>query len=129
MAIVVPKKQLEVIYDKILVRKDTKEKIAGGIILPEGTAKGDDVDGGLVIAVGKGYPIFGGGGVQDDFEPWKKTMSAMSFVPMSVKVGDYVMFLKKMFVEVSVDGDKYMVGPEGGIAMIVREELWPKSEG
>ncbi len=72
-----------------------------GIVLPE-TAEKEKPTRGKVLAVGPG-----------------KTNDKGERVPMSVKVGDMVLFKKYGPDEVELDGKKYLVGDEDDILAII----------
>ena len=82
--------------DRVLVAPAAAEqKTAGGIIIPD-TAK-EKPQKGQVIAVGNGKP--------DE--------------PMTVKVGDTVLYGKYSGTELSVDGNDYLIMKESDIFAIV----------
>ena len=72
-----------------------------GIVLPD-TAEKEKPTRGKVLAVGPG-----------------KTNDKGERVPMSVKVGDMVLFKKYGPDEVELDGKKYLVGDEDDILAII----------
>lgn len=87
--------------DRVLVRPQVGETTtAFGIIIPD-TAK-EKPETGVVVAVG----------------PGKKTDSG-TVLPMSVKVGDKVMFSKYGFDEVKVAGVEYYLISEANILAIL----------
>ena len=82
--------------DRVLVAPAAAEqKTAGGIIIPD-TAK-EKPQKGQIIAVGNGKP--------DE--------------PMTVKVGDTVLYGKYSGTELSVDGNDYLIMKESDIFAIV----------
>lgn len=72
-----------------------------GIVLPE-TAEKERPTRGRVIAVGPG-----------------KRNEKGEVIPMSVKVGDVVLFKKYGPDEIEIDGKKYLVGEEDDILAII----------
>jgi chaperonin GroES len=72
-----------------------------GIVLPE-TAEKERPTRGKVIAVGPG-----------------KRNEKGEIIPMSVKVGDVVLFKKYGPDEIEIDGKKYLVGEEEDILAII----------
>ena len=89
------------LYDRILVKRiETKEQVRGGIIIPD-TAK-EKPQRGKVIAVGTGR-------VSDDGK----------VTPLSVKVGDNVLYGKYSGTELSLDGKDYMIMRESDIYAIL----------
>lgn len=82
--------------DRVLVEPvAAEEKTAGGIIIPD-TAK-EKPQKGTVVAVGNGK--------KDE--------------PLSVKVGDVVLYGKYSGTEVSIDGKNYLIMREDDIYMVV----------
>ena len=85
------------LHDRVLVKRlEEKEVKKGGIIIPD-TAKEKPQEGEL-IAVGPGK-------VTDDGK----------LQPMSVKVGDKILFGKYSGSEVKLDGEEYLIMHEGDI--------------
>lgn len=83
--------------DRVVVKPFAKEEVsASGIIIPD-TAKQDKPERGTVIAVGPGR--------YDDGD----------LLPMSLKVGDIVLFSKYGYAEVKVDEQEYIIIPESDI--------------
>jgi len=82
--------------DRVLVEPDPAEtKTSGGIIIPD-TAKEKPMRG-KIIAVGNGKP--------DE--------------PMTVKVGDTVLYGKYAGTELSIDGNDYLIMKESDIYAII----------
>ena len=89
------------LYDRIVVRrKENKEQVRGGIIIPD-SAKEKPQEG-KVLAVGKGT-------VNED---GKKT-------PLDVKAGDRVLFGKYSGSEVTLDGKEYVIMKEEDVLGIL----------
>lgn len=87
--------------ENILIKRVEEEnKTAGGIILPD-TAKEKPSEG-TVMAVGEGRVTTDG-----------------RVLPMSVKVGDVVLFSKWTGTEVKVDGEPCLIIKEGDILAII----------
>ena len=87
--------------DNVLIRRvEAKEKTAGGLILPE-SAK-DKPQEAEVIAVGPG-----------------RTNKDGSKVPMTVNVGDLVLFKKYSTTDVKLDGDEFLILKESDILAVV----------
>ena len=81
------------------IKEDKATK--SGIVLPD-TAEKEKPVLGLVVAVGPG-----------------KVSEKGDVLPMSVKVGDKVLFKKYGPDELEVDGKKYLVGEEADILAII----------
>ena len=91
------------LHDRVLVnRLEENTKTAGGIIIPD-TAKEKPSEG-LVEAVGDGFRAEDG-----------------KIVPMTVKVGDKVLFGKWSGTEVKLNGEERLIMKEADILGIVEE--------
>lgn len=96
------KTKIQPLSDKVLVKPlDAEAVTASGILLPA-TAQEKPMQG-EVIAVGPG-----------------KRLESGEVAPMSVKVGDKVLFTKYSPDEVEVDGEEYLVIDEDKILAIVK---------
>lgn len=87
------------LYDRIAVEPIQEEKTQGGIIIPD-TAK-DKPSKGKVVAVGEGYRSDDG-----------------SIHPLTVKIGDVVMYAKWGGSEVKVNDKDLMIMKESDILAI-----------
>lgn len=93
---------LNPLADRVIVKPtEAEEKTKGGIILPD-TAKEKPIEGTIVAA--------GPGRISDD----GKT------IPMTVKVGDKVLYGKYSGTEVTVDGEEYLIMRESDIFAIIK---------
>lgn len=91
------KLKLQPLADRVLVQSDiAEEKSKGGIIIPD-TAK-ESPQKGVVLAVGKGK--------KDD--------------PMTVQVGDSVLYGKYSGTEITVEGVEALIMKESDIFGIIR---------
>ena len=93
--------------DRVLVKpftqEDTHKTTSFGIIIPDTSSK-EKPEQGTVVAVG----------------PGKKNEDGR-VVPMSVKVGDKVMFSKYGFDEIKVNGVEYFIVSESSILAVLSE--------
>ena len=79
------------LHDRILIKRiEEKETLKGGIIIPD-TAKEKPQEG-QVIAVGNG----------------KKTEDG-KVIPLDVKVGDRILFVKYSGTEIKIDEQEYLI--------------------
>ena len=87
------------IGDRVLVKPEELEdtKSPGGIIIPD-TAQKEKPERGVVVAVGPG-----------------KHGDDNHVIPVSVKVGDKVMFSRYGFDEIKIDGVEYYIVTESNI--------------
>lgn len=95
--------KIQPLADRVIVKPGKpEEKTKGGIILPD-TAKEKPIEG-TVVAVG----------------PGKYSESDGKIIPMTVKVGDKVLYGKYSGTEVTVDGEEYLIMRENDIFGIVK---------
>lgn len=112
------RKELIVVGDRVLVKPEEGEsRTKLGLVLPAGAVEKEDVRGGIVVALGPGTPL---PPPQDDSEPWKKPTETARYLPMQVEIGDFALFFRKAAMEISFDGDPYLVVPHAAILVIVR---------
>jgi chaperonin GroES len=89
------------LHDRIIVKRlEEEEKTKGGIIIPD-TAKEKPIEG-KVIAVGDGK-------IKED---GKK-------IPMEIKKGDRVLFVKYAGTEIKIDGEEHLMMKEDDILAII----------
>lgn len=90
------------LHDKVLIDPQVvDEKTASGIIIPD-TVDKEKPEQGTVVAVGDGA-----------YDDGKK-------VPMTVKVGDTVLFSKYGYDEVKIDDTEYYIIEESKILAIIK---------
>ena len=96
--------KIEPLYDKVVIKPlDEEEVTASGIVLPDTVDKEKPMQG-KVIAVGPG-----------------KRLDSGTVAPVSVKVGDKVLFTKYAPDEIEIDKEEYLVMEEDKILGIVRD--------
>ena len=94
--------KIKPIHTNVVIKPATAEEVtASGIVLPD-TVDKERPEKGEVLAVGEG-----------------KLLDDGKRAPMSVKVGDTVMFKKYSPDELKVDGEDYLVISEGDILAII----------
>lgn len=92
------------LFDRVVIKPLTQEEVtASGIVLPDTVDKEKPMQG-EVIAVGPG-----------------KRMDNGTIAPMTVKVGDTVLFTKYAPDEVEIDDEEYLVIEEDKILGIVKK--------
>lgn len=90
------------IHTNVVIKPKTQEEVTkSGIVLPD-TMDKDRPEQGEVVAVGEG-----------------KLLKDGSRAPMSVKVGDTVMFKKYSPDEIKIDGEDLLVISEGDVLAIL----------
>ncbi len=93
---------LQPLSDRVIVKpQEAKEQTKSGLYLPD-TAKEKPIEG-EIVAVGPG-----------------KSTDDGKVVPMTVKVGDKVLYGKYSGTEVSVEGTEYLIMRESDIFAIVK---------
>lgn len=93
---------LKPLSDYLIIKPADEESVtASGIVLPDTTDK-EKPERGEVVAMGPG-----------------KRQDNGDLAPMSVKVGDVVMFKKYAPDEIKVDGQEYLVIRESDVMLIV----------
>lgn len=91
------------LHDRVLVKRIEEEtRTQGGIIIPD-TAKEKPIKG-EVIAVGEGRVLDNG-----------------QKVPVSVKVGDKVIFSKYAGTEIKIEGEEHLIMREDDILGVIEE--------
>jgi len=57
-------------------------------------------------------------------EPWRQVTGAreMRFLPMQARTGDFALFFRKASVEITFEGESYLVVPQAAILALVRDE-------
>ncbi len=95
--------KIQPLHDKVVIKPlSEKEVTASGIVLPDSATQEKPMEG-EVVAIGAG-----------------KRTDTGTVLPMSVKVGDKVLFTKYAPDEVEVDGEEYLVIDEDKILAIVQ---------
>lgn len=89
--------------DRVIVKPaQAEEKTKGGIILPD-TAKEKPIEG-SIVAVG----------------PGRFSENEGKVIPMTVKVGDKVLYGKYSGTEVAIEGEEYLIMRESDIFGILK---------
>lgn len=117
-------KQLIVVGDRVLVKvEDGDERTKVGLYLPPTAVDTQAVQGGTIVATGPGLPLPDLGSAPDD-EPWRVGAGSREtrFVPMQARAGDYALFFRKAAVEITFEGERYLVVPQAAVLALVRDE-------
>ena len=114
---------IKMLSDRVLVKpEEGEERSKVGHYLPSTALDSQAVQGGRIVATGPGTPMpdFGGDNFDD---PWRldSRRSGLRFVPMQARDGDYALFFRKASVEITFDGERYLVVPQAAILALVRE--------
>jgi co-chaperonin GroES (HSP10) len=114
-------KQLLVVGDRVLVRlEEGEERTNVGLYLPPTAVDNQAVQGGTIVATGPGLPMPSPD--TNIYEPWRTTSRETRFIPMQARSGDYALFFRKAAVEITFEGDRYLVVPQAAILALVRED-------
>ncbi len=113
-------RDMYVVGDRVLIEPETGEKTTEvGLILPANAVAKEAVQSGTVVAVGPGTALPPPS--EDIEEPWKEPLRSGRFIPMEVRVGDYVTFFRKAAIEISVERNNYLVVPQHAVLVLMRE--------
>jgi co-chaperonin GroES (HSP10) len=114
-------KRLIVVGDRVLVKaEDGEERTTVGLYLPPSAVDSQAVQGGAIVATGPGLPMPDLAEGAD--EPWRRGPARETrYVPMQAREGDYALFFRKAAVEITFDGERYLVVPQTAILALVRE--------
>ncbi|MCR4338467.1 MAG: co-chaperone GroES family protein [Gemmatimonadaceae bacterium] len=113
-------KRLIVVGDRVLVKiEDGEDRTKVGLYLPPTAIDSQAVQGGTIIATGPGLPM--PDLADSNEEPWRVAMRETRFVPMQARTGDYALFFRKAAVEITFDGDRFLVVPQTAILALVRD--------
>lgn len=116
-------KRLIVVGDRVLVKvEEGEERTKVGLYLPSTAIDSQAVQGGSIIATGPGLPMPDLADASE--EPWRFGHSAREtrFVPMQARTGDFALFFRKASVEITFEGERFLVVPQSAILALVRED-------
>lgn len=117
-----PPKRLLVVGDRVLITpEEGEDRTRVGLYLPATAIDTQQVQSGLVVAVGPGEPVADLGAF--DEEPWKVERRETRRGAMQTRVGDHAIFFRKAAVEISFEEKKYLVVPQAAILVLVRDDL------
>ena len=120
-------KELLVVGDRVLIRvEDGEERSKVGLYLPATAVDSQAVQGGTIVATGPGQPL---PSVEEHLdEPWRIVGSKDTrYVPMQARVGDYALFFRKAAVEITFEGERFLVVPQAALLALSRKPA-PKDE-
>jgi chaperonin GroES len=121
-------KELIVVGDRVLVAiEEGEERSKVGLYLPPTAVDNQAVQGGRIAATGPGLPMPDLGSADNSDEPWRLGTGAreMRFLPMQARAGDYALFFRKAAVEITFEGERYLVVPQAAILALVRDAEEP----
>lgn len=110
---------IRVIGDRVLILPEAgQQRTSAGLYLPPTVTDRDNVQGGVVVAVGPGTPL--PDPEAGEGEPWKADRRGPRHLPMEVEIGDYALYLKKAAIEIKLRETRYMIVPLGGLLLLER---------
>lgn len=113
-------KELIVVGDRVLVKvEEGEERTNVGLYLPPTAIDNQAVQGGTIVATGPGQPMPSPDTLSD--EPWRVPTNETRYVPMQARRGDYALFFRKAAVEITFEGERFLVVPQAAILALVRE--------
>ena len=116
-----PSKKLVVMGDRVLiVPQEGEERTTVGLYLPATAVERQAVQSGKIVAVGPGTPM--AEPTTLDEEPWRIAKSESKFMPMQAEVGDFAIFFRKASVEITFEGERYLVVPQAAILVLVQSK-------
>lgn len=117
-----PPRQLHVVGDRVLVRpEEGEDRTRVGLYLPATAVDSQQVQSGLILAVGPGQPVADLSSFDD--EPWKVERREVPHRQMQARVGDVAIFFRKAAVEITFEEKRYLVVPQAAILVLVRDDL------
>ena len=107
--------------DRVLIQpEEGEDRTKVGLYLPATAVDSQAVQGGTVLATGPGNALSVPNEV--DEEPWKMGAPEPRYVPLQARIGDYAIFFRRAAVEITFEGDRYLVVPQAAILTLVRDE-------
>ncbi len=114
-----PSKKLVVMGDRVLVKpQEGEERTSVGLYLPPTAVDRQAVQSGRIVAVGPGTPMAEPTALNE--EPWRIAQTGTRFVPMQAEVDDFAIFFRKAAVEITFEGNSYLVVPQAAILVLIR---------
>ncbi len=114
------RKRLIVVGDRVLIQpEEGEDRTKVGLYLPATAVDSQAVQGGTVVATGPGTPV--SAPTELDEEPWKIGAAEPRYMPLQAKLGDYAIFFRRAAVEITFEGDRYLVVPQAAILTLVRD--------
>lgn len=117
------RKRLIVVGDRVLIQpEEGEDRTKVGLYLPQTAVDTQAVQGGTVLTTGPGNAV--SAPTELDEEPWKigGGTGEPRYVPLQAREGDYAIFFRRAAVEISFEGERYLVVPQAAILALVRDE-------
>ena len=114
------KKRLIVVGDRVLIQpEEGEDRTKVGLYLPQTAMDNQAVQGGKVVATGPGNAMSSPTELSD--EPWKIGSQEPRYVPLQAQLGDYAIFFRRAAVEITFEGERFLVVPQAAILALSRE--------
>jgi len=114
-------RKLVVVGDRVLITpEDPNETTKSGLFLPPGVQEKEKIQGGFVVKTGPGYAI---PNPNFEDEPWSTSKEAIKYVPLQAEEGDYAIFMRSQGIEIEFENESYIIVPQSGILLLVRNEV------
>lgn len=113
-------KKIILIGDRVLIKpQEESQRSPGGLLLPQGMERQDELYSGYVLKVGPGYPI---PAIRDENEMWKEKNETIQYVPLQPQPGDLAVYVQKRAYEMIFNKEKYIIVPHSALILLIREE-------
>ena len=119
-------KRLIVVGDRVLVKVEEQDRTNVGLYLPPSALESQQVQGGRIIATGPGLPM--PDLAENPDEPWRTGARETRYLPMQARRGDFALVFRKAAVEITFEGERYLVVPQAAILALVRERGHPEND-
>jgi chaperonin GroES len=114
-------KNLEVVGDRVLIRPmNPPGKTGGGLYLPPSVTAKDEVQSGIIVKVGPGYPV---PATSDYDEYLKEQREPVQYIPLQAKEGTQALYLQKAAHEIQFGGEKYVLVNQAAILLLVHMDI------
>lgn len=113
--------KLIVVGDRVLISpRSGEQRTQAGLVLPASVAEREKVRSGRVVSVGPGYATANPEYSEGDI--WKESENAVRYLPLQAQIGDFAFFLYKDSVEITFEGDTFLIVPHNTILALVRDD-------
>ena len=115
-------RQLLVVGDRVLITpEEGEDRTRVGLYLPATALDTQQVQSGVIVAVGPGEPVADLSSLDD--EPWKTERRDGRRSSMQARIGDHAIFFRKAAVEITFEEKKYLVVPQAAILVLLRDDI------
>lgn len=113
--------EIIVVGDRVLLKPlSPGNQTNGGLYLPPSVKEKDEVQSGMVVRVGPGYPV----PAHQDFDQFLKDHSEpVQYIPLQARPGDKAIYLQKHSHEIEIDGERLIIVNQHAILLLMRDEL------